>query len=108
MKSQSQFLPAATSTTNFGYYLSTSEMNSPLSSSDSIAQGGSTNPFTHRTILVQPGPLNVPRAEQNKRSFRLIDFGGSCRPGTGFGMSSASWEERRKCEEESIVDLLEL
>ena len=63
--------------------------------------------FYERNILMQPGPLTLPRAERsfNDPSYRIIDFGrGKC-PGVNCG-STVDWlseaEEERSCARRRI------
>jgi hypothetical protein len=52
----------------------------------------------HRNVLVQPGPLSVPRANRslNEPSYRIVDFG----RGTSLGVNVFSLKDI-KCEAES-------
>jgi hypothetical protein len=52
-----------------------------------------------RNVLVQPGPLSVPRAKRslNEPSYRIIDFG----LGTSLGVNTFSLEDlKREAESE--------
>jgi hypothetical protein len=53
----------------------------------------------HRNILIQPGPLNVPRVNRslNEPSYRIIDFG----RGRSGGINPVSFKKlKREVEEE--------
>jgi len=47
--------------------------------------------FYERNILMQPGPLTLPRAERsfNDPSYRIIDFGRGLCPGVNCGSTEA-------------------
>jgi hypothetical protein len=66
--------------------------------------------FYERNILVQPGPLTLPRAKRSldEPSYRIIDFGRGMSPGINYSRPELHYAdvktERRQAREGRLID----